>query len=107
MVSVTPSAFAILSLAFSRGARLGKRTLAIRSAEATNETESRMKATFVPNQPATKPPIAAPSVSIADQVTDAMAFAESSSRSATIDGIAAVLAGSKKAENASCKTVST
>jgi len=80
---------------------------AISIAETTNVNESRMKATLVPNQPATNPPIAAPIVSIADQVTDAIALAETSSRSETIEGIAAVLAGSKKAENANCKTVRT
>ena len=60
-----------------------------------------MNAVSVPNHPATNPPIAAPSVNIADQVTEAMALADRSSRSETIEGIAAVLAGSKKAENAS------
>src|SRR5713226_2810393 len=97
----------MVSFAFARGGRFGKLTLAISAAEATNDSESSTKAAFVPNQPATKPPSAAPSVSMADQVTEAMALAGSSSRSETIEGIAAVLAGSKKAENASCKTVRT
>ena len=79
----------------------------ISKADARNVNESSMKAASVPNHPATKPPIAAPSVNIADQVTEAMAFAESNSRSETIEGIAAVFAGSKKAENASWKTVRT
>src|SRR5712692_11114377 len=102
-----PSAFAIVSFACGRGGLFGKLTLAIKTADATNESESSTKAALVPNQPATKPPSAAPSVSIADQVTEAMAFAGSSSRSETIEGTAAVLAGSKNAENASCKTVRT
>src|SRR2546426_675150 len=96
-----PSAFAIVSFTFSRGGRLGKVTLAISIADATNDNESRTKAALVPNQPATNPPSAAPRVSIADHVTDAMALAGSSSRSETIEGMAAVLAGSKKAEKAS------
>src|SRR5438034_6918883 len=99
-----PSALPTVSFAFSRTGRLGKCTLAIKSAEATNESESSTNAAFVPNQPATNPPMAAPSVSITDHVTEAMALAASNSRSDTIEGIAAVLAGSKKAENASCKT---
>jgi hypothetical protein len=45
--------------------------------------------------------MAAPMVSITDQVTAAMAFAGTSSRSETIEGMAAVLAGSKNDENAS------
>src|SRR5437764_15438193 len=102
-----PSALLIINLALTRGGRLGKVTLANRIAEATNESEYRMNAAFVPNQPVTKPPNAAPSVSIADHVTEAMALAASNSRSDTIEGIAAVFAGSKKAENANCKTVST
>src|SRR5438552_8998831 len=102
-----PTAFAIVSLAFARGGRFGKLTLAINPADAMNVRESSTKAALVPNQPATRPPSAAPSVNIADQVTDEMAFAGSSSRSETIEGIAAVLAGSKNAENASCKTVRT
>src|SRR5260370_32035281 len=101
------SAFQIGSFAFGREARLGKRTLAISSADATKVNESSTKATFVPNQPATNPPIAAPRVNIADQVTDAIALAGSNSRSETIDGMPAVLAGSKKAENANCITVRT
>ena len=52
----------------------------------------------MPNQPVTTPPIAAPSVSITDQVTEEMAFAETSSRSETIEGITAVFAGSKKVD---------
>ena len=51
--------------------------------------------------------MAAPSVNIADHVTDEIAFAGTSSRSETIDGTAAVLAGSKNVESPSCKTVST
>src|SRR5438128_9801252 len=102
-----PRAFPIVSFVFGRGGRFGKATLAINIAEATNDSESRMKAALVPNQPATNPPIAAPRVSIADHVTDEIALAESNSRSETIEGIAAVLAGSKNAEKASCKTVST
>ena len=72
-----------------------------------NVSESRMKATLVPNQPATKSTDSRANVSIADQVTDAIAFAETNSRSETIEGMAAVFAGSKKAENANCKTVRT
>ena len=69
-------------------------------AEATNVRESRTNAALVPNKPVTKPPIAAPRVSITDQVTAAMALAGTNSRSETIDGIAAVFAGSKNVENA-------
>jgi len=46
-------------------------------------------------------PIAAPSVNITDHVTDAIAFAGISSCSETIEGMAAVFAGSKNAEKAS------
>src|ERR1700681_679580 len=92
-----PRALPIVSRAFGRGGRLGIRTLAMSAAEATNVNESSTNATFVPNHPATNPPIAAPSVNITDQVTDAIAFAESNSRSETIDGIAAVLAGARRA----------
>src|SRR6266849_7606409 len=106
MVSLIPSALPMVTFAFSRGGRFGKRTLEIKSADATNESESSTNAALVPNQPATNPPIAAPEVNITDQVTEAIAFAESNSRSETIEGIAAVLAGSKNAENANCKTVS-
>ena len=96
-----------MSLALGRAARFGNVTLAISRADAINDTESRMKAASVPNQPETKPPSAAPRVNITDQVTEAIAFAESNSRSETIEGMAAVLAGSKKAEKASCNTVRT
>ena len=48
--------------------------------------ESTTKAASVPNQPVTMPPATAPSVSIADHVTDVMAFAVTSSRSATMVG---------------------
>ena len=80
--------------------------IAISAAESRYVSASRMKATSVPNHPVTTPPIAAPSVSIADQVTEEIAFAATSSRSETIEGITAVLAGSKNVESASCSTVS-
>jgi hypothetical protein len=102
-----PTAFATVSFDFSRAGRFGKRTRLIKIAEARNVSESRMNAAFVPNNPVTTPPMAAPVVNMIDHVTDAMAFAGSNSRSETMDGMAAVFAGSKKAENASCKTVST
>jgi hypothetical protein len=54
-----------------------------------------------------KPPIAAPIVSIADQGTEEIAFAATSSRSSTMDGMAAVFAGSKNVESPNWKTVST
>src|ERR1700674_3715363 len=98
-----PSAFAIVSFAFVRGGRFGTLTLAINPSDAMNAKESSTKAALVPTQPATKPPSAAHSVSIADHVTDEIAFAGSNSLSETIEGTAAVLAGSKNAENASCK----
>src|SRR5438132_13178621 len=101
-----PSALAIVTFVFSRAGRLGKLTLAISNAEPTNDNESRRKAALVPNHPATNPPRAAPRVNIADHVTEAIALAGINSRSDTIEGIAAVLAGSKKAEKASCITVS-
>jgi hypothetical protein len=66
-----------------------------------------MKATSVPNQPVISPPIAAPSVSITDHVTEEIALAATSSRSSTIDGIAAVFAGSKNVERPSWRTVRT
>ena len=65
------------------------------------------KAASVPNQAVTGPPTAAPSVSIADQVTEEIALAETNSRSLTMDGIAAERAGSKNEERPSCKTVRT
>ena len=65
------------------------------------------KAASVPNQPVTGPPMAAPSVSIADQVTEEIELAVTSSRSLTTEGTAAERAGSKKAEKPSCRTVST
>src|SRR6185503_4681887 len=102
-----PSAFITVNFDFGRGGRLGNRTRMIKSAEATKVSESSTNAASVPNQPATNPPMTAPMVNIADQVTEAMAFAGTSSRSETIEGIAAVLAGSKNAEKASWKTVST
>src|SRR5688500_10699111 len=102
-----PTALATVSFVFSRAGRLGKRTRLIKIAEATNVSESSTNAAFVPNNPVTTPPIAAPVVNMIDHVTDAIAFAGSNSRSETIDGMAAVLAGSKNAENASCNTVST
>src|SRR5262249_57209755 len=92
---------------FARAGRFGNLTLQMSIAEATKVSESRIKAASVPNQPATNPPTAAPSVSITDQVTAAIAFAATSSWGATIEGIAAVLAGSKNAENASCRIVRT
>src|SRR5262252_8465244 len=101
MVWVIPRAFPSESFAFGRAWRLGKCTLAINTAEARKVSESRTKAALVPNHPVIKPPIAAPIVNIADQVTEAIAFAGRSSRFETIDGIAAVFAGSKKVENAS------
>jgi len=51
--------------------------------------------------------MAAPSVNITDHVTDEIAFAGTSSRSETIDGTAAVLAGSKNVDKPSWQTVST
>src|SRR5436305_12444435 len=102
-----PNTFSTVGLDFTRGGRCGKLTLPIRIAEAIKVRESRINAAFVPNSPVTKPPIAAPSVSITDQVTAAMALAGTNSRSETIDGIAAVFAGSKNVENASWKTVRT
>ena len=47
--------------------------------------------------------MAAPIVSIADHVTDEIAFAATSSRSSTTEGIAAVLAGSKNVESPELK----
>src|SRR5882672_11846810 len=102
-----PSALPTVSFALTRAGRLGIFTLKISSADATKVSESSTKATSVPNQPATNPPIAAPSVSIADQVTDAIALAGNNSRSETIEGMAAVLAGSKNVEKANCMTVRT
>src|ERR1041385_9425102 len=100
-------ALPIVSLVFGRSTRLGKRTVEISIADATNVSESSTNAALVPNDPATNPPMAAPRVSITDQVTEAIAFAGTNSRSETMEGIAAVFAGSKNVENASCKTVST
>ena len=102
-----PRARPTVSLLFSRGGRFGMRTLAISAAERRYVIASRMKATSVPKYPVTTPPIAAPIVSIADQVTEEIAFAATSSRSETIEGMIAVLAGSKKVESASCTTVRT
>jgi hypothetical protein len=76
-------------------------------AERTYVSESMTKAASVPNHSVTGPPTAAPSVSIADHVTEEMALAATSSRSRTIEGMAAERAGSKKAERPSCKTVRT
>jgi hypothetical protein len=45
-------------------------------------------------------------VSITDQVADETALAATSWRPETIDGMTAVLAGSKKVEKTSCRTVS-
>ena len=50
--------------------------------------------------------MAAPSVSIADQVTEERVLAVISSRSETTEGRAAERAGSKKAESESCTTES-
>ena len=102
-----PRALPTVNFVFGRSTRFGKRTVEISIADATKVSESRIKAALVPNDPATNPPRAAPSVSITDQVTEAIAFAGTNSRSETMEGIAAVFAGSKNVENASCKTVST
>ena len=107
MVSVIPRALPIVSFVLRRGDLLGKWTPAMSIAEATKVSESSTKAAFVPNQPATNPPMAAPSVSMTDHVIAEMALAASSSRLETSEGIAAVFAGSKNAENASCNTVRT
>src|SRR5919199_3924268 len=77
----------------------------MRSAETTYVSESMTKAASVPNQSVTGPPTAAPSVSIADHVTDEMELAVTRSGSRTTEGSAAERAGSKKAEKASCRTV--
>jgi hypothetical protein len=53
-----------------------------------------------------RPPTAAPSVSIADHVTEEMVLAVTSSRSVTTEGSAAERAGSKKVESESCRTES-
>src|SRR5205085_12501651 len=100
-----PNIFPTVALDLTRDGRCGKLTLPIRIAEAMKVRESKTNAAFVPNNPVTTPPIAAPRVSITDQVTAAMALAGTNARADTIDGIAAVFAGSKNVENASCKTV--
>ena len=56
-----------------------------------------MNATFRPNAAVTRPPIDAPSASIADQVALDSALAGRSSSGAVMLGIVAVRAGSKKA----------
>ena len=90
IVSVIPSARPIVSFCRSRFRRFPTQMLAIRAAERRYVAASRMNATSVPNQPVMTPPIAAPSVSMIDHVTDEIALAGTSSRSETIDGIAAV-----------------
>src|SRR5262245_29299569 len=102
-----PRAFPTVNFDLTRFGRCGNRTVAIKIAEATNVNESKMNAASVPNSPATNPPTAAPNVNITDQVTAAIAFAGTNSRSETIEGMTAVLAGSKKVENESWRTVST
>src|SRR3982750_156157 len=105
MVCVIPSALPHESLLGLRGARFGKRMLAMKIADRTYESESSTNAVLVPNLPVTTPPIAAPIVSIADHVTEEIAFAGNNSLSETIDGTAAVRAGSKKVEKINCSTV--
>src|SRR5205814_255190 len=107
IVSVMPKTFPTVALLFTRRGRCGKLTLPIRIAEATKVSEYKMNAALVPNNLVTTPPTVATSVSITDQVTVVMALAGTNSRSETIDGIAAVFAGSKNVENASWKTVRT
>src|ERR1041384_4309202 len=102
-----PRALPTVNLVFGRSARFGKRTVEISIADATNVSESSTNAALVPNDPATNRPKAAPSVSITDQVTEAIALAGTSSRSETIEVNAAVFAGKKNVENTSCKTVTT
>src|SRR4051794_32414160 len=107
MVCVIPSALPQESLLGLRGARFGKRMLAMKTADRRYESESSTNAVLFPYFPFTTPPIAAPIVSIADQVTEDIAFAGNSSLSETIDGTAAVRAGSKNVEKINCSTVST
>src|SRR5476649_2093565 len=73
------------------------RVCAMKYADAKNESALTMNAMFRPASAVTRPPIDAPSASIADQVALDSALADNRSSGAVMLGIVAVRAGSKNA----------
>ena len=69
----------------------------MKNADAKNDSALTTNATLRPASAVTRPPIDAPSASIADQVALDSALAGSSSSAAVTFGIVAVRAGSKNA----------